>query len=92
MPEGAEGECGMNELEIERADRKVIEQALRDLVAFIDPKPPAPPVLRLNDRQVEEAEELFRRAHRCLWSEHPSESKESGHKTPTLESPSTISS
>lgn len=53
------------------ADLKAIESALRGLVKFIDPKPPAVTPFRGNQQQAEELAALLKEAYRCLWSDHP---------------------
>lgn len=71
----------MTELEQAIADKDAIEKALKDLVAFIDPRPPAPPVLKLAKEELQQVVGLLREAYRCLWSEHPGASNGASNAT-----------
>lgn len=57
------------------ADLKALENALRGLVKFIDPKPPGASPFRGNQQQAEELSVLLKEAYRCLWSAHPGEGR-----------------
>lgn len=61
----------MSDDEILKADNAALESALKRLVKFIDPKPPAHPVLSLTSPQIAEMTAILKECYRCLWSEHP---------------------